>query len=86
MIDAVRCFTPPQLAKRWRKSPEQIICLIRAGKLRAFDSSLNPGYGRPRFLITPEAVAEFENAPERTGCTEKPMKRKKRQLVDLDSI
>lgn len=86
MIDANRCYTPPELAKKWRMTPEKIINLIRSGKLSGFDSSINPGFGRPRFLITPEAVAEFENAPERAGRVEKLMKRKKVPLIDLDSI
>lgn len=52
-------FTPPQLSKRWRCKPSTVIAAIKRGDLRAFNLA-SPGCTRPRFRISPEAVAEFE--------------------------
>ncbi|MDA0240702.1 MAG: hypothetical protein O3A84_11850 [Proteobacteria bacterium] len=86
MIDATRCYTPPELAKRWKMTPEKVIRLIRSGSLNGFDSSIVPGIGRPRFLIPPEAVADFENDLTRAGKVEKTVRRKRKKIIDLDSI
>lgn len=60
------CWTPPQVARRWGVKPERVLSLIRAGRLRAFVLPVvthRPGaQSRPRFRITPEAVADFESA------------------------
>ena len=52
-------FSPPQLAKRFGVKPSKIVRFIRAGELRAIDLAA-AGSKRPRFRISPEAVAEFE--------------------------
>lgn len=54
-------LTPPMLAKQWGVSPEKIIAFIRAGLLRAIDST-PPGSRRPRFLIDVADIAAFEQA------------------------
>lgn len=54
-----RYFTPPQLAEVWRVDPGTILAHIRSGRLRAFSTS-PPGTRRPRWKISPAAVAEFE--------------------------
>jgi hypothetical protein len=51
--------TPKELAERWRTSAESIIALIRAGRLRAFTLS-PPGSPKPRWKISPDAIAEYE--------------------------
>jgi hypothetical protein len=68
-------FTPPQLGKRYRCKPSKIIALIRAGELRGIDTAL-PGSSRPRFVISPEAVAEFERRRS-VGPLPAPVRRRK---------
>lgn len=51
--------TPPQLAAEYGCSSETIHSHIKAGRLKAFSLS-PPNCKRPRWLISPEAVAEFE--------------------------
>lgn len=58
MADAY--LTPPELARRWRCTPETILAHIRAGRLRAFTLS-PPTAKRPRWRIASSAVEEFEN-------------------------
>lgn len=71
-------FTPPQVAKRWHCTPERVLQLIRAGRLRAF--TLSPASSRrPRWRITEDAVAEFERGDNRaTPAPAKPAPRRRR--------
>lgn len=73
--DIPACYTPPKLAQRWGVKPEKVIAFIRSGELRAFDISKHPGVGKPRFRISPEAVADFENHRESQQARSKPQKR-----------
>ncbi|MDA0836073.1 MAG: hypothetical protein O3A29_22610 [Planctomycetota bacterium] len=59
-MTGTHAFSPPQLARRWGIKPESVIKKIRAGQLRAFDVSLRPGVGRPRYRIALDAVVEYE--------------------------
>lgn len=52
-------FTPPALAARYGIKPEKVLCWIRSGELAAINIATNLG-GRPRYLITREAVQTFE--------------------------
>lgn len=54
-----RHLTPPKLARRWGCKPETVIGLIRSGELQAIDLA-RPGSLRPRYRISPEAIADFE--------------------------
>lgn len=44
-------YSPPQIARRLRISPDRVIALIRAGELRGCDVSARPGHGRPRYRV-----------------------------------
>lgn len=58
--DATQSYwTPPELARLRRVTPEKVIGFIRAGRLRATDLA-SPGSSRPRFRISPQAVQDFE--------------------------
>ena len=52
-------LTPPEPGRLWRVTPEKVIALIRAGRLRAADLAM-PGSRWPRFRISPQAVQDFE--------------------------
>jgi len=56
--DLAICYTPPQLARRWKRKPESIIRMIRDGRLAGFNLAA-PGK-RPQWRISPEAVQAFE--------------------------
>jgi hypothetical protein len=49
---------------------------IRRGELRAINTAPTPS-GRPRFVVTPDSLAEFERSREVTALP-KPAKRRKR--------
>jgi len=53
-----RCMTPPALAQRWGCKPSTILTMLRRGELRGF--TLGRGRRRPRWRISPEAVAAYE--------------------------
>jgi transposase len=55
-------LTPPQIAKRYRVSPEKVLGWIRRGELRAINIAMNPHGKCPRWIITPESLADFEQA------------------------
>jgi hypothetical protein len=52
-------LTPPELAQRYRCKASKIVGWIRSGELRALDLATR-GSRRPRYRISPEAIAEFE--------------------------
>ncbi len=70
-------FTPPQVAKRWRCSPDRVRDLIRTGNLEAFNMA-EPGE-RPQYRVSAEAVARFERSRSVTGKipTTKPTRRRR---------
>ena len=75
------CLTPPVLAKMWRVKSDRILNWIKSGQLRAFDVSSNPGIGRPRYRIPPDAITEFEN--RRSGVQSKQTKMRKRTNSEI---
>jgi hypothetical protein len=75
-------FTPPELAKLWRVSPEKIIAFIRGEELAAFDAA-RKGASRPRWRITPDAVRAFEHGRQATPRPELPPRRQRRTEVHL---
>jgi hypothetical protein len=75
-------FTVPELARRWRKSPDWIRGMIRSGELRALDLS-DPG-SQKRFVVPPEALAEFEAGRQAATPTPKPVRRRKRATSSID--
>ena len=77
MTTADKRLTPPQLAKLWGVGVSKIHILIQRGKLHAFDISLSPGQGRPRWRIDPAEVERFEYS--RTACRDSVVTSPKRQ-------
>ncbi len=54
-------LTVPEVARRYRISEDKVRGLIRRGELVAVNTC-GQRCGRPRFVITPEALADFEKA------------------------
>lgn len=70
-------LTPPELAHRWGVSAEQVIGWIRRGELRAVNLAARANGARPRFKISPDAVAAFEVARS-TQPAPRPARRRRR--------
>ena len=52
-------LSPPEYAKRLGVKAAKVILWIQRGKLRAVNAATHQ-YGRPRWRIPPDAIAEFE--------------------------
>ena len=52
--------SPPDVAKKLGVNPAKVLGWIERGELAAIDVTHNHGTGRPRWRITPEALADFE--------------------------
>lgn len=59
MPPETRYVTPPVLAARYGCKAETIIAAIRRGDIAAIDLA-RPGSRRPRYRISPDAIAAFE--------------------------
>lgn len=74
-----RCFTPPTLGDYLGVTPEKIIALIKRGEIEASNLTLDP-HGRPRWVITPEAVQRFLAA--RRAIPPTPRQKRRRKATD----
>jgi hypothetical protein len=74
-------YTVADLARRWRVGADKLHAFIRRGELKAINTA-SALCGRPRWIILPEAVAEFERG-RASGPPAKPARRKK-QTVPVD--
>jgi hypothetical protein len=74
-------WTPRELARRWRISPDRVRSLVRSGQLPALNLA-TARCGKPRLVITAEAVAEFERTRQ-AAPPPAPVKRRKR-MVKVD--
>ena len=70
-----RKLTPPEVARRYRVSPDKVLIWIRRGELRAVNVATTAG-GRPRFLIDEADLAVFEN--RRTAGPQPKVSRRRR--------
>jgi hypothetical protein len=68
-------FTVSDLAARWRVSPDKVRAWINRGELRAVNTSATL-CGRPRWVVSADAVAAFERRRS-GGPTPKPQRRRK---------
>lgn len=84
MTDPPRYITPPQYAEQLGVSPDKVRAWCASGAIRAIDVSEHPGVGRPRWRISPDAIAEWEEGRTAKPKT-KPRRRARRKGV-LDII
>jgi hypothetical protein len=75
---AEKCWTPPRLGRRWCCDPGTIIAMLKRGELHGF--VVGKGRRRPRWRITPEAVAAFE---QRRLATPTPAKRRRARQANV---
>lgn len=52
-------YTPEQIAKRYRCSPDKVRTWIMRGELVGINTAARPG-GKPRWRVTAEALERFE--------------------------
>jgi excisionase family DNA binding protein len=74
-------LTVEDAARRYRVSPDKIRAWIARGEIRAINTAASK-CGKPRWVIPPEAIEDFER--RRTGgpVPKAPRRRRKPELVD----
>jgi excisionase family DNA binding protein len=80
-LDAARGYTPNELARVLRVSPDRIRAWIKAGELGAIDTARHR-CGRPRYVILAHHLAEFENRRSVAPPPNPPRRRK--QMAEID--
>jgi transposase len=71
-----RGYTVADMARRYRVSPDKVRRWIERGELKALNTA-TALCGRPRWVVTAEALAEFERR-RAGGPAPKPARRRKR--------
>jgi hypothetical protein len=69
-------LTVRDVARRYRIGPDKVRALITSGQLKAINTA-SVLCGRPRYVILPEHLADFERQRS-AGPAPKPVRRKKR--------
>jgi excisionase family DNA binding protein len=82
MNDCARSYTPRELARILRVSPDKVRALIRSGELGAINTA-TARCGKPRFVVLPHHLAEFEQG-RRISPPAKPAPRQKRERDMID--
>jgi hypothetical protein len=70
-------LTVAEVARRYRVSPDKIRAFIKRGELAAINTAMAL-CGKPRWVITPDALARFEKSRS-AGSPAKPARRRKRK-------
>ena len=70
-------ISPPALAKRYGVKPAKVLAWIASGELVAINTA-ERSTGRPRWQISPEAIADFE----RRRSSRPPTKPTRRRSVE----
>jgi excisionase family DNA binding protein len=78
-----RGLTVREVARRYRVSPDKVRGWIRRGELSALNTS-DRRCARPRFVVTPEALAEFEQARSAATPPNSPPRRRRRITGQID--
>lgn len=77
-----RGLTVADIARRYRVSPDRVRAWIRRGELAAVNTR-DVRCGRPRFVVTQEALDRFERG-RAAVTTPKPQRRRRRQTEEED--
>jgi hypothetical protein len=76
-------FTVREFARRNRVGTDRVRGWIRSGTVRAINTN-ETSCGRPRFIIPPEAVIEFERALQVQTPAPKTTTRRRRKSNEVD--
>jgi hypothetical protein len=82
IADPQRGFTPREVARRYRVSPDRVRGWIRSGELKALNTA-RARCARPRFVILSRHLADFERSRLVSPPT-KPAPRRRRQTGAID--
>jgi hypothetical protein len=74
-------YTPNELARLLRVSPDRVRAWVKAGVLGALNVATHES-GKPRFIILPHHLAEFEKLRAAAPPPKPSRKRKKAYAVD----
>jgi hypothetical protein len=77
-----RGLTIAEIAERYRVSPDKVRNWIRSGELAALNTS-SAACGKPRFVVTPESLANFESGRQ-AATAPKPAPRRRRKTGGID--
>lgn len=80
-IETKRGYTPREVSRLYRVSPEKVRGWIARGELRALNIGQNR-CGKPRFVILPSYLSDFERG--RQVFVPQPVKRRKRETGLID--
>ncbi len=78
-----RGYTPAELAHLLRVSPDRVRAWIKSGELQAIDTSPRR-CGKPRYVILPGHLAEFERRRRAAAPAAKPAPRQRLRTVKVD--
>jgi hypothetical protein len=78
-----RGYTVREVARRYRIGREKVMGLIRRGELRAVNIMTSVS-GKPRYVITPEALRDFEERHS-AAVPMRPNRRRTRRIPDYCS-
>jgi hypothetical protein len=76
-----RGFTLRELAQRWRVGRDKVRAWVMAGRLAAIN--VGADRGRPRFVVPPEAVLDFEQGRSAAAPPKPPRRRKRINVIDF---
>jgi hypothetical protein len=75
-------FTVTDIARRYRIGEDKVRALIKCGELRAINTSIDR-CAKPRFVVTPEMLAEFERGCQVIPPPKVTRRRKREELEDF---
>jgi hypothetical protein len=75
-------YTVADLCKRWRVGADKVRTWIKTGQLAALNTR-DARCGRPRFVVTAEALADFERGRS-AAPPPRPSRRRKRRGGGID--
>jgi hypothetical protein len=78
-----RGLTVADVAGRYRVGPDKVRAWIRRGELAAVNTA-EAKCAKPRWVVTPEALEQFERGRQAAMATPKATRRKRRQAGAID--
>jgi excisionase family DNA binding protein len=76
-------FTVNAVAERYAVTEHTVLAWIGRGELRAVNVGRRPGGKRPRWRVTPEALAAFEAARTPAPALPRPRRRKPADVIEF---
>ena len=75
-----RGYTPNELARLLRVSPDKVRSWIKRGELSAIDTARHR-CGKPRYIILPHHLTEFEKRRRAATPEARPAPRRRRRVI-----